>query len=107
MDGKKNTPEVVEGQRQTEEKFTIAEAFSWLCAPEGCNSSLHESTFNAERGVRAVGYLLCSLSDGGNGPVDGMIANGLGLALEKFARRVSFIAEQHRFLMENPHMERR
>jgi hypothetical protein len=45
----------------------------------------------AIKGLLCASYLLDSLSDGGNEPLDGRIAQGLSLVLQKYAGDVSHL----------------
>jgi hypothetical protein len=71
-------------RRATTEKFTLEQAFS----PFYRSSDLTDQpgdTFDLERGLRSIAFLLHSLCEGGNRDLDGMTASGLSRALENYA----------------------
>ena len=85
---RKRRAETEQTQRQSTrgpQKFTLAEAFSpftIIGGEDAIDSDL-------ERGLRAVAFLLHSLSDIGNNDVEGFVAHGLGYVIEHYTDRLN------------------
>jgi len=77
---------------EPEYEFTIARAFDTCVGHPKDDDNAPKQTFDIERGLRSVAYLLRELSDGGNRMVNGFVAEGLGLALEDYANRIGAAA---------------
>jgi len=60
-------------------KFTLEEAFDY---------EPHDSVGDVTKGTLAVAYLLDSVSNFGNDPIEGQLAQGLAFALRHYAKDV-------------------
>lgn len=81
-------PKPIRPRRAQPRKFTIAAAFSPFTIVSG------EEGIDVERGLRAVAFLLHSLSGIGNADVNGFAANGLAFVVEHYADRVDATAKR-------------
>lgn len=75
-----------------QQRFTIEDAFNFYYEADG----IEWEELNLKRAVLAVAFLLDFLSDGGNEPVDSLVANGLAAALKKCARDTGYVRPNYR-----------
>jgi hypothetical protein len=91
-------------EKDTEQMWTLEDAFDGLCEPRGSptptgigviNDTAREE-LNLERGIRSVAFLLSYVSENGNAEVNGFIAGGLGLCLSFCAKESVRLFSFHR-----------
>src|ERR1700683_1032877 len=67
--------------RREPRRYTLQDAFSPGCEDTG----MLKDNFDLERALRSVAFLMHSLSEIGNKPVDGFIVHGLATVLSDYA----------------------